>query len=282
MVIISRIIYHETPETTPEPSAVASAPVSDVQSDVVSDVQEQSELEESDTQPQPPEDGDEWTVRICLPLDPRPHEGAKPDWWTPAWETLNGILMRVDSPLLPVSPKDFKEAVDTGVYMVDQLGSQTRTDPVTGSEISPEEDPSLFTVVTGCVWNSQFATLVKYGNEGESSDSAILKLFEIALSLVPEGIDMKYDTHSDLLVEQWHDMMGWKASGYQGLDQNPSVPQWSGVMRMIEEENRQVCVVKLDEGSTASAILEASQCFSIRNSFQRKLLPEPCFHVIRL
>jgi hypothetical protein len=110
---------------------------------------------------------------------------------------LNGLLIRVASPLLPVSPKDFREAVDTGVYMVDLLDSQTRKDPATGSEIGPEEHPSLFRVVTGCVWNSQCATLVKYGNKGESANSAILKLFEIAISLVPQGKDMRYNTHFD-------------------------------------------------------------------------------------
>jgi hypothetical protein len=84
----------------------------------------------------------------------------------------------------------------------------------------------------------------------------------LKISLVLEGKDMRYDTHSDWLVEQWNDMMGWKSRGYQGLDRNTCMPQWSRIMRMIEEENWQVCVVNIDESSTISAVLEAAQPYA--------------------
>jgi hypothetical protein len=163
--------------------------------------------------------------------------------------------MRADSPLLPVSPKDFKEVVDTGMYMVDQIGSQTRIDPASGSEVSPEEDPSLFTVVTGCVWNSQYATLIKAGKEGESPDMMILNQFALVVSLIPEGKDMRYDTHSDWLIQQLDDMCAWTARGYQGLDRDVCMPQWSGIMRLVEEGQRQVALMKIDETSTTGAVL---------------------------
>jgi hypothetical protein len=128
-------------------------------------------------------------------------------------------------------------------------------------DIGPEEDPNLFTVVAACVWNSQYGTLIKSGNEGESADSAILQLFSQAVSLIPQGKDMRYDTHSDWLVEQWNDMLTWKGRGYQGLDRDACMPKWSEIMRLIEEENRLVGMVKIDESSTATVTLEAAQLY---------------------
>jgi hypothetical protein len=40
------------------------------------------------------------------------------------------------------------------------------------------------------------------------------------------------------------------------------MPQWSGIMRMIEEQSRQICVVKIDESSTISEALEAAQLYA--------------------
>jgi hypothetical protein len=42
--------------------------------------------------------------------------------------------------------------------------------------------------------------------------------FALAVSLYPEGKDMRYVIHSAWLVEQWNDMMPWKSLGYVGLD----------------------------------------------------------------
>jgi hypothetical protein len=37
-----------------------------------------------------------------------------------------------------------------------------------------------------------------------------LEQFALAITLVPEGKDMRYETHSGWLIEQWNDMMSWK------------------------------------------------------------------------
>jgi hypothetical protein len=31
---------------------------------------------------------------------------------------------------------------------------------------------------------------------------------------------VRYETHSDWLIQQWYDMIGWKECGYVGLDRN--------------------------------------------------------------
>jgi hypothetical protein len=118
-----------SPDPTPWPYAPASAQVSAPMTDVPSDDKSDgpSDIPVSDSLPQAANTDDEGhveggTVRFnSIPISPR-HDGVRPDRWSLAWERLNGILMRTDSPLLPVSPKDFRETVDTDVYMADQIG----------------------------------------------------------------------------------------------------------------------------------------------------------------
>jgi hypothetical protein len=73
------------------------------------------------------------------------------------------------------------------VFIIDQLGAQRVTDPVTGSEVGPEPDPNLTCVVTGCVWNSQFVPLTMRGEKEESAETMALEHFAQAIKLIPEG-----------------------------------------------------------------------------------------------
>jgi hypothetical protein len=139
-----------TPDETTRTS-IAQSPNSPVQ----------SELEDSDTQPQPPESEDEERgIKPRYGPTRRRLELSRPDWWSPAWEQLNGLLMNGATPVRPVSPMQFKEEVDRDISVADQVGFQHSTDPSTGEEVGPDVDPNLMTVVTACVWNSQCATLI--------------------------------------------------------------------------------------------------------------------------
>jgi hypothetical protein len=100
-----------------------------------------------------------------------------------------------------VSPKDFKEAVDTDVYMVDQIGRHHNPDRETGEETGPESDPNLMGMVAGCIWNGQYATLIKKGAKGCDPNTLIMDQWEMAVKLIPDGKGMRYDTLSDWLVE---------------------------------------------------------------------------------
>jgi hypothetical protein len=164
---------------------------------------------------------------------------------------------------MPLSPKDFKKAIQIDVWMIDQIGKKHRTDPSTGLEIGPESDPELTYMMTGCVWNSQYVTLVEKGEKGESSDTLALEQFALAATLIPAGKDMRYETNSDWLIEQWNEMMRWKECGYLGLDRDACMPQWAGIMKYIEEGPRGVQMVKFEVNGTDSAIVEATQLYAI-------------------
>jgi hypothetical protein len=104
---------------------------------------------------------------------------------------------------MPVSPKDFKEAIQSDVWMIDQHGFQHVTDPATGLEMGPESDPNLMCMMTGCVWNSQYATLIKKCPKRGSSNTMALEQFAMSVTLIPTGKDMRCETHSDWLIEQF-------------------------------------------------------------------------------
>jgi hypothetical protein len=119
---------------------------------------------------------------------------------------------------MPVAPKDVRESVDTDVLMADQIGAQYNLDPCTGEQIGHDVDPNLMTVVTACVWNSQYVTMIKRGAKGSDPYAVSLDSFEWAVKLVPDGKGMYYETRSEMLAREWDQMMQWKAVGYQGLD----------------------------------------------------------------
>lgn len=82
-----------------------------------------SEVKESDTQPQPPEDSEDDRVRriFVQPQVPR----AKPEWWTEAWSHLEGVKLRSVGYIQLVCPLVFKDEAHMDVYALDEPGSQT-------------------------------------------------------------------------------------------------------------------------------------------------------------
>jgi hypothetical protein len=89
-------------------------------------------------------------------------------------------------------------------------------------------------MVAGCLRNNQYATLIKAGRKGAVLNDLMLDLFARAAQLVPTGKQMKYDTFSNFLVEQWDDMMGWKRIGYPGLDHDACAPNGRRLWGMLE------------------------------------------------
>jgi hypothetical protein len=70
--------------------------------------------------------------------------------------------------------------------------------------------------------------------------------------------ELRYKTNSDWLVEQWRDMMGWKARGHTGLDREQCMPQWAGILKYVDEGPRGVQAVKIQDGGNDSIMLEAT------------------------
>jgi hypothetical protein len=94
------------------------------------------------------------------------------------------------------------------------------------------------------------------GREGESLNTLIMEQFALAVSLIPAGKGMLYETHCDWFVEQWNEIMGWKARGYVGLYRD------AGILRYVDEP-MSIAVVKVDERTTNSTVLEARIMFQI-------------------
>jgi hypothetical protein len=118
-------------------------------------------------------------------------------------------------------------------------------------------------MVYGCVWNSQHITLVKKGAKGGDPNSLILDQLRLAVQLIPDGKAMRYEIDSDWLVEQWCQMMQWKARSYQGLDRSACMPQWADIMREVEERAQGMDITTLDPTKTASGFMEAARMYAL-------------------
>jgi hypothetical protein len=178
-------------------------------------------------------------------------------------DQIGGHLTNANIQLLPVFPKDFKEAIGTDVWMIDQIGTQHRTDPATDSENGPESDPELASIATGCVWNSHYVTLINRGDMEATSGMTVLEQFALAVTLIPAGKYVPYETHSDWLIEQWHDVMGRTEPGYVGLDREKCMPQWAGIMKYVDEGERRVQMAKFTDDGNDSIMIEATQLYAI-------------------
>jgi hypothetical protein len=153
--------------------------------------------------------------------------------------------------------------------MIDQAGNQHATDPVTGEEIGPDSDPNLIGVIAGVIWNSQYATLTKAGNKGEPMNKMAMDYFALVISLCPEEKDMRYETRSVWLIEQWNDMMHWESIGYEGLDREQCMSRWREIMKYVDEANRGVQMVQIMEEND-SALVEAAQLCAIETVHRLK------------
>jgi ribonuclease HI len=126
---------------------------------------------ESDSHPIPDcLDDDDDREPIPMPFFAPTHMPQPPpsyEWWTPAWESLNGMLgLGGVQPLIPVCPSQFKDLVDSDVFMVDDVMFQSKIDSDTGEPVDARTDPEFITVVAGCIHNNQYATLIKVGRKG--------------------------------------------------------------------------------------------------------------------
>jgi hypothetical protein len=124
---------------------------------------------------------------------------------------------------------------------------ELRVSSETGEHQDWSSNPELINVESGVVWNVRGSSMLRKCDKGVDPNELVLSLFEWIVKFVLNGSNMIYATHSDWLIEQWRDMLGWKEVGYQGLDRNACPRQWKGIMEHVEQRIRGLEMVKLSE-----------------------------------
>jgi hypothetical protein len=216
----------------------------------------QSDLDESMSRSYPisascDEDGRESAHLPSYPPTNKPQTRPDYEWWSPAWDALNGMLgFGGVVPLIPVCPSSFKDLCkELDVFMVDVVAHQSRTDPVTGDQVDSSTDLDLIPIVAGCACDRKYATMIKVGRKGGDQNELLLDLLALAAQLVPTGRSIQYDTSSQFLVEQWDTIMQWKMHGYQGFDCDACPPQWKKIMWSLEGRTARIGIFKSEEDS---------------------------------
>jgi hypothetical protein len=157
-------------------SMIISETIPAVVSEVVFEVESENEM--SDTQPQPPESEDE-TPRLVARIHnatssvPR----AKPEWWTEAWDCLEGTQSGPGIWIQPVCPLEFKDEVHMDVSGFDQPGWQSHTDLTTGETILPSEGNERLGGVTGVIWSAHHVTMTRCADRNVEPGVTCLRNF---------------------------------------------------------------------------------------------------------
>jgi hypothetical protein len=160
-----------------------------------------SEIEESDTPPQPPEDSED--------------------------DRVQGGTVKYFQPLCPLR---FREECPRGVSAIDQSGAQIRVDPDTGETIITGEDNALLQAVVGVIWSDKYVTMRRSCDKSVSSDVLCLRNLVLLVDLCPSGNTLTLWTHSQSLIAEWDKMCQWREHGCEGL-QRADVPRAGGTMR---------------------------------------------------
>jgi hypothetical protein len=142
----------------------------------------------------------------------------KPSWWSLPWQRLEHEPLPTDSLHAPraLSPRDFREQVDTSVMAVDSYHSETKTDPNTGKEISGGEGNHLVHGVVGIVWSDGIATLSRAANYNGTKEELVLAHVALLMGLVPEGEKLELHTESEWLATEMEKMREHEDADFGG------------------------------------------------------------------
>jgi hypothetical protein len=121
----------------------------------------------------------------------------RPDWWTPAWETLGSVFDENGKRLHPGTPVALKESITEDVLVMDQVVREVGTNSETGEDTDRSSDPNLASVASGVLWNRHGSTMLRRGGLGMDPNDLILRLFEVIVKFVPNRCSVTYATSSD-------------------------------------------------------------------------------------
>jgi hypothetical protein len=174
---------------------------------------------------------------------------AKPEWWTAAWDQLEGTQSMDGNFIQPVCSKVFKDECSLDVNAFDQPGCQSHTDSATGETILPDEGNDLLGGVIGVIWSDKHVTMTRCADRNNAPGMTFLRNFAELVKLCPEGRTLTFKTHSSELVEQYDRMVQRKERGYEGLDPSEVHEVWKRIIDQIElsQKRVQMCLGTVEE-----------------------------------
>jgi hypothetical protein len=156
------------------------------------DVSESEPESQSDAQTREPNTDDETHVQVptivSLPT-PEPLPKQKPQWWSEAWDMLDGIQSesRFWPYLVPMSGAELRLKCESDIHAIDVYCSRSILDPNTGESRMANEQDEENQVVTGVMWSDEAITMsAVYGKSRDPNDMFVAHLKKM-LDLCPAG-----------------------------------------------------------------------------------------------
>jgi hypothetical protein len=197
---------------------------------------------ESESWPIPPDSIEETpqsSVRVDIPPDPAPR--AKPEWWTAAWNRLEGDKLSVIGRVEAVCRRDFKDDVTSmEITAFDCRVFRFQIDPVTGERIEAHAENQLIGGVVGVVWNSNHVTMTCCADRGKNAEESFVRNFANVLSLCPEGSTLTYWTVSNELVSAYDRIVQCREIGFAGLEESEMDDDCRRILPQMAYEDKRV------------------------------------------
>jgi hypothetical protein len=184
------------------------------------DVQNDAQASTPETEGRPP--AQLFPTIVSLPT-PEPLPKPKPQWWSEAWDMLEGIQsedQRIGI-LTPVCGDEFRLKCESDIHAIDVYCSQPVFDPVTSESRSATEEDDEFQVAAGVMWSDEVITMsAVYGKGRDPNDMHVHHLKKI-VDLCPAGRGLTLHTSSEFLRTEGEKFRGLVAN-------NNNIFTWSG------------------------------------------------------
>jgi hypothetical protein len=174
----------------------------------------------------------------------------KPQWWTEAWDMLDGIESedpRVDY-LEQVDGVHFLAKCESDIHAIDNYCSRTVADPVSGEERLAQESDDMHQTVCGAIWSDEVITFSATCGKGADPNERFLHHLKRMLQVVPNGRGLTLHTSSEFLLEEGEKFRSWIQSGKIAEVYDQMNSAWKDILGHLEDQVKLIAIVRQEPG----------------------------------
>jgi ribonuclease HI len=249
------------PQTVPQtvPGLPATSPFAVVLSDSSDSDIAISDEESSNPWPAPattPDSADEkgkaqlFPTIASLPTPaPTPEVQERPQWWTEAWDMLEGIESEDQRKgyLRPVDGVHFLARCESDIHEIDNYCSRTVVE-ASGAERLAQEADDMHQTVCGAIWSDEVITLSATCGKGVDPNERFLHHLKCILQLVPNGRGITLHTSSEFLLEEGEKFRQWVQSGQIAQAYSQMHSAWRNILGHMENQGKLIAIVRQEAG----------------------------------
>jgi hypothetical protein len=188
---------------------------------------------------------------VSLPTAPiEPVRVERPQWWTEAWNMLDGI--ESEDPrigyVVPVEGRCFEPKCESDCHAIDRYCSRFAVDAVTGETRNATREDDQQQVVCGAMWTDEVITLSATCGKGCDPDERYLHHLKMLLSAVPNGRALTLHTSSEFLFQEGEKFRQWVQSGRISEVWDQMHSAWKNILGHLEDQGKLMAIIMHEPG----------------------------------